>query len=569
MKCNKQKRSLKNFFFVDKYKKSSIRLLLFKKRFFIMQNSTLFIKKVEVFPIGGIGGVEINGLSRNLTASSSLIVLTYSDKTVIQLLVDLGLSQGSIHDNDINRELCFDPRLVKAIYVTHAHVDHCGRLPYAVSRGFNGPIYASKDTIKIAKLQLFDSAKLMAHKYEVELAVFKKLKTTVSELNTTGQRGVKKDSKGNRFSNTGFTRSQIIQNKLMLERFDSKNLYKDYAPDKPLYSESDVIDTCEMFMDIDQYNCDIPCVSVKTFNSGHVLGSKSILFTFKTKGEKYKRILFSGDIGDYHRDFQPHGEPQTYDKVRLDAILIESTYGGVTRPENYYSKGREEFLSAIEKELAKDKTVIIGGFAFDRIQEILYLVKNCDADIYLDTPLGVDITREYINTKNPLYKGLRYQVIDCKTRSNVLLTGKPTIIIATSGMYEGGPIIDYITNYISNKFYTFVITGYTPERTIGGKLSSGQKSIKIKIDTGEIVEKEVFAKILNFNFMSGHADEKSIIKYLGGWSYQNDAKIYINHGDVEKQSLALKHTIMRKQEQYDICKGAIPHVLMPNDVITL
>lgn len=510
---------------------------------------TLYIKRAIVKPLGGIGGVNFNDIERNLTGSSFLIEIHYSDGSIKNILVDFGMHQGGYGSEEANRELLFEPKIIDAVLVTHAHSDHVGRVPMLFKNGYKGFVYmSSEETNLISFLQCQDSAKILERNYEKDLAKAKKIYELVRRakeiLNSS-----KRDKKGNRTAKT-ISESQRNEAEKVIAKYGENLKMEDLIPKKPIYTQDDVNKMMIHTKSIEKLSELIPCISVKTVNAGHVFGSRSVILTFKKKRGN-KRIVFSGDLGSDTRDFAPNGKPEVDTTIRVDAVICESTYGGKKRDLNYYKDGLEDFLESIKKDFQKGKTIFIPAFAFDRAQEVLYHLQFMKNNLFLHSDLASQITEVY-KTRNPIYKNLDYTLISQDNQEEVLATPGGKIIVTTSGMMEGGPIVSYIAKYIDNPQVSFYLMGFASPGTLANKLQMGLKQIEVTVfdekTQKEIKEKRIVkAKIISKSFMSGHGDEATLIRWLNSWKFKKGAPILLNHGDMCGSSVALKNSIERRQ----------------------
>lgn len=193
------------------------------------------------------------------------------------------MHQGSRDDKEANRELLIDPKTIDAVLLTHAHIDHSGRIPMLYAHGYNGNVFmSSSPTSKIAFLQCQNSAKLMFQQYETDLSRAKKTYSAVKKaeelLNSS-----KRDKQGNRVGKTITEEERRNAIEFVTKHADITS--SSHKPKKPIYSEEDVNSMLIHSKDIEEFTKFIPCVSIKTTNAAHVLGSRSIILTFKKKME--------------------------------------------------------------------------------------------------------------------------------------------------------------------------------------------------------------------------------------------------------------------------------------------
>jgi len=437
-------------------------------------------------------------------------------------LIDCGMFQGKNEEKNY-KEFGFDESEIKFVLITHGHLDHVGRLPLLFKNGFKGTIYATKATIDIARVVLFDAAHLMEEDY---ITRYKK-----------AQRKGKKT-------------------------------------DKPLYTAKDVRDMFKEleFVDV-EYNKKVKLtknIQATYYDAGHILGSSMIKLTIKD-GSK-KTITFSGDLGNRHNDILP--PPHIIKKT--DYLFCESTYGD--RNHKPFIDSIQEFRREILSTLQKDGNVIIPSFAIERTQEVLCALKDMykegllpkKTQVFLDSPMAIKATNVYVKYHKKLsskcnkylkkdghifeFDLLKYttKVDQSKKINNV---NSKAIIIAGSGMCNGGRILHHLKNRIWNPNNTLMFVGYQAVGTLGRKIVNGEEWIKIY---GE--EILVQAKVVTINGFSAHADQSELIEWIK--PMKNNLKaVFLIHGEKEKQDI-FKQKIV---EKLDIKT----HIVEPEEVIGL
>lgn len=532
--------------------------------------NNLYITGLEVTPLGGVGGDSLLESHTNLTGSCFLLTFKYSKGYDKNIIIDFGLHQGLDSSCEFNYNLPFDVKKITAAIVTHAHVDHCGRIPFLYNSGFEGATYfSSKESMELSFIQLEDCANLMLHEYEAKLHMFNKHRRTCAEAGRLKKQREKPKSgrNGNRTDKPSIEKfNKAEKSKENVLRMLNVNNIDDAAPLPPIYTEEDVLKT-KSFSSVLKTNIkDLPGVAFEVFSSGHILGSKSIVISFTLENGKTNRVLFSGDLGNYDREFSPHGNPVTNPKMLINTMFCETTYGGNLRDEDYYTKGLIKFKKDLEQEIAKGKTVIIPSFAMDRSQELLYHLQDIKgAKIYYDTKSGNLILPIYQQNNN-IYKNakLDFIPINCENRDEVYKNSSAKIILTSSGMCNGGPINEYLNFFLEDEEAVFMLTGYMSPSTIGGKLYNGSKIIYLK---GKA--KEVKAKIMSYDFFSAHADERSLLRWMNGWETNSKTQIVLNHGEIEGSTRALKHTIERKQKKGETSIDGKTMIAMLNRAIKI
>ncbi len=428
------------------------------------------------------------GAAHEVTGSCTL--LEACGKTV---MVDCGMEQGpDIYENSALPVL---PGQVDFLLLTHAHIDHSGKIPELTAGGFSGPIYTTGATAKLCSIMLLDSAHIQ--EFEAE------------------------------WRNRKAKRSGS-------------------APYVPLYTAEDVTKAMKQFVSCDyekEYElCD--GIKIKFTDAGHLLGSASISVTVTENG-KTETIVFSGDLGNINRPLIKN--PDQPDKA--DYIIIESTYG------NRLHGDRPDYVTQLAKIIKetfdRGGNVVIPSFAVGRTQELLYLLRiikekglvegHENFPVYVDSPLAVEATeiysgslREYYDDEtvalidsgiNPIkFPGLKLSVTsDDSVRINIDKT--PKIILSASGMCEAGRIRHHLKHNLWRKDSTVLFVGYQAEGTLGRAIINGAPSVRL---FGETIQ--VNAHIEKLEGISGHADEKILLSWLSGFK-EKPKQIFVNHGN--------------------------------------
>ncbi|MCR5584106.1 MAG: MBL fold metallo-hydrolase [Lachnospiraceae bacterium] len=423
-----------------------------------------------------------------------------------KILLDCGMYQGGKTLEAENKaEFEFVPSDVECVVLSHAHVDHCGRLPLLVKRGFKGPIYCTDATADLLQIMLPDCA--------------------------------------------------YIQEK-ETEWANRKALRKGEEPDlEPLYDQNDVNETLKLVKPV-LYNQQIDInESIKiVFNdAGHILGS-AITELFVDEGEKTIKVVFTGDIGCKDR-------PILRDPVKIkkaDYVIMESTYGDRLHESN--EKSLTELLEIIEKTIKRGGDVIIPSFAVGRTQELIYELNEFyennahyhdflkDVHVYIDSPMAISTTmvfrrnaqnfdettkKKILEGDNPLdFPNLHFT----KTSAESMLLNtdpSPKIIIAASGMCDAGRICHHLKHNLWEKKNSIVIVGYQAAGTLGRMLVDGESEVSV---LGEKVA--VKAEIYNLEGFSGHADMEGLLDWVSGLK-TSPTNIFLVHGeDDAKDNLA-------------------------------
>lgn len=424
-------------------------------------------------------------------------------------LVDCGMFQGRIARK--NPEMNFNLRPyacdINAILVTHAHIDHIGRIPAMYRWGYRNPIYATEPVIELSSIMLEDSAKIQ-----------------LSEYSALVKKELSKKYRGEEYKEV----------ELLYELADAVNVMDQFVPVKR--------ETAIQISD---------CLTATFYDVGHGLGSSAIKLCFNN-GEETCTLLFSGDLGNTSNPILKKVDfPYLCD---IDAVFVETTYAG------RFHGSTEENWGVIREEIAK--TIVNGGkvimpaFAVGRTQELLYLfykdinsTDDCvstvlkNTDFYVDSMLAVSATKifkkfpdelneeiqEMANENKSPFVFPNLQLVELKEKSIELESSDdPSIIISAAGMCDAGRVIFHLKSAIENPKNTIILTGYQGEGTLGRKLIDGEKTVKIFKKPCK-----VNAKVLSINTLSAHADQNGIIDWLH--NIEPGYELFLIHGEPEKQ----------------------------------
>ena len=437
------------------------------------------------------------GAAKTVTGSCCLV-----ETQNTKFLVDCGLFQGQAKEEALNSEaLPLNPAELDYIFLTHAHIDHSGKIPKICKDGFKGEIYATKATVELCEIMLPDCG----HIQEFE----------------------------NEWKN-------------------KKRLRAGKPPLEPIYTYQDALDCLKLFKKV-RYGEAIKIndeIKVRFNDAGHILGSAIIEFWIMEKGKETK-IVFSGDLGN--RDMPIIRDPSIIESA--DYLVIESTYGN--RIHDNKTDKFEYFVDIINETIDKGGNVVIPSFAVGRTQEVIYelnkekesfdgkLKKLFSIPVFVDSPLAISATevfrnnldcydeeaREYINNgDNPLdFPGLQFTRTPEESKALNERSGS-AIIISASGMCEAGRIKHHLKHNLWRKESTILFVGYQAQGTLGRKLIDGAKKVKI---FGE--EISVNARIEMIEGFSGHADKDGLLNWIQAF-YKKPSKIFIVHGEEESMT---------------------------------
>jgi metallo-beta-lactamase family protein len=411
------------------------------------------------------------------TVTGSKILVETNKSTI---LIDCGLFQG-LKELRLKNWAPFpiEPSSIDELILTHAHLDHCGYIPLLVKKGFKGPIHCTKPTKELAEIILLDSAKIQeedaarANKYE----------------------------------------------------------YAKHKKAEPLYTVQDVVEAMKLFVphDLHEWVMIDDQLKFQLINNGHILGS-----AFVDLRMNERKIIFSGDIGRT----KPMLLYPPKKIAEADYIVLESTYG-----DRIHSKEdvKEELLRVIEDTLDRKGILMIPSFAVERTQELIYILHELKEEdklpkipIYLDSPMGVNSTNvynSYADWQNISHYDLTRMYEDIIFINNfehsrsVVADKSPKIVLAGSGMMEGGRILHYLNNHIDNERNTLLFVGFQGEGTRGRAIVEGSPEIKF---FGEY--RQVKCHIASISSLSAHGDQLEMIEWLRNFE-KPPLKIFLNHGE--------------------------------------
>jgi metallo-beta-lactamase family protein len=383
-----------------------------------------------------------------------------------KILIDCGLVQGEKWSIPINREsFTYNPAEIDVLFVTHAHLDHVGRIPRLVRDGFKGTIVSTEPTRDMAELIMLDSMGILGKE--------------------AAQEGL-----------------------------------------EPLYSEKDVFQAMHLWTTVLPYEDSYVITTsdgdavITMHDAGHILGSSIIQIAYKGK-----KIAFTGDLGNTPSPLMR----DTVDPVGLDYIVMESVYGD----RNHKDKDIriEIFKEAVVSTIAKGGTVLIPAFSIERTQEMLLAFNELveskqipEVPVYLDSPLGINITKIYKKHEkwfNENIEGIIKKGDDIFAFKGLIETptpeeskainhdNRPKVIIAGSGMSNGGRILHHEAKYLPDPNSTIIIVGYQSVGTLGRKIVEKEKEVYIH---GQLVP--VRARLVNIHGFSAHKDSDHLVMFL-------------------------------------------------------
>lgn len=471
--------------------------------------------------------IKFCGATIGVTGSCHLL---YTERH--RVLLDCGQFQGNKEMDALNYEpFPFDPTAVEAVILSHAHIDHCGRIPLLVKRGFKGDIYCTDATADLLRVMLLDSAYI--HEKDAEWQ-------------------------------------------------SKKNARTGKPPVEPLYTVDDAERSLKLVKPIlyDQL-VEINDEMKIVFNdAGHILGS-AITEIWVTENEQTSKIVFSGDLGVNNRPILR--DPKKIKKA--DYLIMESTYGNRLHPEN--STSIDRLIHIIKDTVKRGGSVIIPAFAVGRTQELIYELNMFyehhpeykelldDLYVYIDSPMATTATEVFrknaqvfdeetkqliLSGDNPLdFKNLIFTRSTAESQA-LNMNREPKIIISASGMCEAGRIRHHLKHNLWDSRNSIVFVGYQAEGTLGRALIDGAKEVKL---FGETIM--VAAEIHNLEGFSGHADQNGLLDWLGGFQ-KIPKQIFLVHGEeqskidfakVAQERLGLSTTPIFANSEFELETGEL------------
>ena len=452
-----------------------------------------------------------------------------------KILVDCGLQQG--RDEVSNAEFPFAAGSVDYVLITHAHIDHSGRVPMLIKQGFHGQILTTRLTADLMDIMLLDSAHIQESDAE----------------------------------------------------WKNRKAARSGAPHvEPLYTIEDAAQVRE-YMTTCEYGQKVELcegVTVEFIDAGHLLGSASILVD-ATEGGVTKRLVFSGDIGNVDQPIIRDPSPVT----GADYVVMESTYGDRNHTEVW--SYTDDLARIIDETIGRGGNVVIPSFAVGRTQELLYFIReikdkglvksNPDFAVYIDSPLAKKATSiftgdlrgyldeealELVKDGTHMFTFTNLRMTETSEESKALnLDPTPKVIISASGMCDAGRIRHHLKHNLWRPDSTIVFVGFQGEGTLGRALLDGAKSVKL---FGE--EIAVRAEIVNFQGLSSHADRDHLLAWIQNVKAPKPQHVFVVHGDREVapyfaqsiESLGFTAHAPQYTEVYDLIadtqleKGSLP-----------
>ncbi len=445
----------------------------FRKEFLNKIGENIFTEKKasrDWVRIIGLGGWREVG-------RSCMLVETPKSKVLVDCGIKAGASNAEVYPIFNTKE--FDYNELDAVIVSHSHLDHLGGVPILYEHGYNGPLYLTTPTLDLATLLWFDYIDVMQ-------------KNTTSPLFTA--RGVK----------------EAVKHAITLEYGE----VSDVAPDVRL-----------------------------TFNNaGHILGSGTIHLHI---GEGLHNVLYAIDL--------KFGRTALLDQAftdfqRIETLIIESTYGGAEDVYPPRIEVEKQLMEIVNKTMGKNGIVLIPSFAVERSQEVMAILveNNFQYPVYLDGMiwdangifsaypeyLGRNMQRKIFSGEDPFVNPIFKRIASRQEREKSW-ENKPCVIISTSGMLTGGPVIEHLKTLAENPNNTLLFVGYQGEGTMGRRIQKGWKEIPIKVENGRTAALNLNMEVETVEGLSGHSDRNQLLSFINRLSARPD-KVVCVHGDGQK-----------------------------------
>jgi len=449
--------------------------------------------------------VTFFGAARGVTGSKHVI-----ESDGFKLLLDCGLYQGKRQETyDLNKTLPFLAGQIGAVILSHAHADHCGALPLLVKNGYGREIFATPATADIARLIMLDSAKLQENDYWYS----KKHPLPGNKLFPPLYTVDDAESASRHFEPTPYNRKASAWNQLNGR------------------------------------------LRFKFYDAGHILGSAITVIEGDESGRKIT-LAYTGDLGNTHVPILP--EPEIMAES-VESLIVECTYGDKNhRPAEEVAA----FLKEVITDAVKNKRkIVVPAFALGRTQELIYILhKLYDAGqipvipIYIDSPLADGITKVFARYKEDYdqearadfvsrnespfaFKNLRY-ISSVEESKSLSASAGPFMVIASSGMAEGGRVPHHLEHTVSDPNAVVILTGYQAENTLGRKLQAGVTPVRIYDKMYGVA-----ARILMIDELSAHADQNGLLSYIS--RIKGLKKVFLVHA--EPRPLAIFKDVLQSR----------------------
>ncbi len=453
------------------------------------------------------------GAARQVTGSCHLIELADG----FRILLDCGLYQGNDEEmENFNKSFPFKPETIDVVVLSHGHIDHTGRLPLLVKKGFSGKIHCTHATRSLCSIMLMDSAMIQE-------------------------------------------RDAMYQNRKLKKQGKSKKHFVE-----ALYEKEDVHRTMQLMVGHSYHSWFRVSkdASVYYADAGHILGSASVTLKIRDQGQE-RLVGFTGDIGRPNRPILRDPEHMH----ECDYLICESTYGNrehEARPEEV-----DKLLSIVTNTcLEKKGKLIIPAFSVGRTQEIVHLLDHLENEgrlpslpVYVDSPLAVNATRIFgvhpecydkelqkymLTDPSPFGFGRLKYITEVEESKRLNGSDEPAVIISSAGMANAGRVVHHIANNIEDPRTTILMVGYCAPSTTGGILKTGVKQLKL---FGEWLN--VNAEVTTMDSFSAHGDRLEMMDFVKNQTKRNK-RLFLVHGDYDAQMPFSQDLVNLGFDQVDI-----------------
>lgn len=432
------------------------------------------------------------------------------------LALDCGMFQGHREETEQkNRRWPVPPREISAVVLSHAHIDHTGRLPRLVKDGYDGPVYATPATRDLCAIMLPDSAHIQEE-------------------------------------------DAFFLNKRRTER--------DQPPIEPLYRSEDAVAAVRAIMSVPlgRRFAPVPGVSAAYVEAGHMLGSAGVLLQFARTPAGVDALYFTGDVGRVNHPIIR--DPAAFPVA--DVLICESTYGARVNHES--DDSRATFIAAVKRTLERGGKVIVPAFSVGRTQSVVYFLQEemhhgrlPRVPVFVDSPLAVRATEVFkmhpecydtdarrLDTKTGdlLGESCCTYITDVEDSKALNHRREPCVIISASGMCEAGRIRHHLKNNIENPRNTILFVGYQAANTLGRRLVDGAPRVRMFNE-----EFAVKAEVVKVDGLSGHADQADLLRMLTPLR-PTTRRLYLVHGETDQADVLARKLRERGFEHVELAQ---------------
>lgn len=507
--------------------------------------------------------VTFHGAVREVTGSMHLLATNYN-----HILLDSGLFQGHRKEAaEKNRVLPFDPAMVSNLVLSHAHIDHSGRIPLLASNGFSGRVVCTRATADACRYLLPDSAHIQEQ--DAQYLNYKTVRGALAQGPSINGKpvGKRKYAELKKMLKKNHHQINLELISTLMARYRLQGV-------EPLYTASDA-DLALSLMDGVPYRHKAELgrnLSVRLYEAGHILGSAISILRYEENGRVYT-VGYTGDLGRFDKPIlrDPALVFEEEDR-KIDLLIMESTYGDRDHEPMVDLKPR--LKEVLQTAFDRGGSVLIPSFAYGRTQELLYVIHELYAEgsvprvpVWVDSPLATDITKVFgehpevydrdthetflRNGLNPFdFKQVHFTA-SVDDSMNLMRETRPHIVISASGMCEAGRILHHLRYKVHNPNNTILIVGFMAQNTLGRRILEQGEAYEEKGHSGptpilKILNKEypLKARVVKIGGFSAHGDRNEMLRFLTQSNLQIK-RIAVVHGE-ENQSLAFADLLRKK-----------------------